>query len=256
MKNKNWSSLLILVIILFDIYFIVQTVRESAQVATAPFQMTAEANHELQTRVADLLTGMPQQSFEMDFAQIDKALKESITASIAYNPPTAIRLNQTVNIELLLNPSLEPSDLATQIPDSSSVVTASIQITPRMRAVLISQEDDAFIIQPVHDNSEQLISTSETTKWSWDVTAKKGGTHRITMIAYRLVKFDGQEYWREVESYKADIDVKVTLAQRLQTLDWKWIAGTLLIPLVVFGWKLLQNRNKRTSAPPGKRYRS
>ena len=50
---------MILVVIGIAAYFIVQTVRESARVATAPFQQVNEANHALQTQMADLLHPTP-----------------------------------------------------------------------------------------------------------------------------------------------------------------------------------------------------
>ena len=70
----------------------------------------------------------------------------------------------------------------------------------------------------------------------------------MTLVIYRLVKYEGQDYWREVEAYKADIDVKVTFIQRVQSFDWKWIAGFILAlvgsVLGVLTW--LNNRNKES----------
>jgi hypothetical protein len=59
MKNNNLLSLLILIVIGVAGYFIVQTVRESAQTATAPFQQVNEANRALQTQMANLLNPTP-----------------------------------------------------------------------------------------------------------------------------------------------------------------------------------------------------
>jgi hypothetical protein len=59
MKNNNLVPLLILVVIGVGAYFIVQTVRESAQAATEPFQQVNQANRALQTQMADLLHPTP-----------------------------------------------------------------------------------------------------------------------------------------------------------------------------------------------------
>ena len=59
MKNNNLLSILILVVIGVAAYFIVQTVRQSAQAATAPFQQVNEANRALQTQMANLLHPTP-----------------------------------------------------------------------------------------------------------------------------------------------------------------------------------------------------
>jgi hypothetical protein len=58
MKN-NLLSILILIVIGFAAYLIVQTVRQSAQTATAPFQQVNEANQALQTQMANLLNPTP-----------------------------------------------------------------------------------------------------------------------------------------------------------------------------------------------------
>lgn len=51
--------MLIIGVVLVAAYFIVQTVRESAQAATAPFQQVNQANQALQTQVSNLLNPTP-----------------------------------------------------------------------------------------------------------------------------------------------------------------------------------------------------
>jgi len=58
MKN-NLLSLLILGVIAVAAYFIVQTVQQSAQAATEPFQQVNEANRALQTQMSNLLNPTP-----------------------------------------------------------------------------------------------------------------------------------------------------------------------------------------------------
>jgi hypothetical protein len=59
MKNNSLLSILIIGVIVVAAYFIVQTVRESAQAATAPFQQVNQANQALQTQVSNLLNPTP-----------------------------------------------------------------------------------------------------------------------------------------------------------------------------------------------------
>ena len=58
MKN-NLLSLLIIIVIVGAAYMIVQTVRDTAQAATGPFQSLSEQNHAMQTQVANLLNPTP-----------------------------------------------------------------------------------------------------------------------------------------------------------------------------------------------------
>lgn len=59
MRNNSLTSLLIIGVVIVAAYFIVQTVRDSAQAATAPFQQVNQANQALQTQVSNLLNPTP-----------------------------------------------------------------------------------------------------------------------------------------------------------------------------------------------------
>jgi hypothetical protein len=181
-------------------------------------------------------------------AQIDDILRQSIKASIAHNEPQSMLLGETTTIELLLNPSLSPEALSTQVTAPGPVASASVQITPRMKALLLADDSSAFTIQPLYDNPEQLISGTETTQWTWRVTSLKSGTQRLTLVLYRLVQFDGVDYWREIESYRADINVQVTVAQRIGSLDWKWFVGILLTAILIPAfWRWMDYRKNKSN---------
>ncbi len=187
---------------------------------------------------------------EQQLSQIDQLMSQTMSASFAYNAPTSMQLNQTAALQLLLNPAISPDALATQIAESGLLVSGTIEVTPRMKAELKAQDEDALVIRPLY-NTEQIVSATETTTWEWWVTAKKEGNQHLTLVIYRLVKYEGQDYWREVKTYKADINITVTLAQRIQSLDWKWIAG-ILIPAILIPafWRWVdRRRNKRRRAP-------
>ena len=59
MKNNSLLSILIIAVVVVAAYFIVQTVRQSAQAATAPFNQVNQANQALQTQVSNLLHPTP-----------------------------------------------------------------------------------------------------------------------------------------------------------------------------------------------------
>jgi hypothetical protein len=186
---------------------------------------------------------------EDQLAQIDQMLSQSMNSSFAYNSPTTMTLNANATIELLLNPSLPAEQLESQIQESGSVTTGTIAITSQMKAQLISQDPDAFVIRPLHDDAIQLISGTDTTRWAWVVTAKKSGPQKLVLIIYRLVEYNGQDSWREVRSYQSDIDIQVTLAQRMQSIDWKWIVGIVVTALLIPAfWRLIDRRKKKSKS--------
>lgn len=200
------------------------------------------------------VTGGDQETLSAEdaFLQIDAVLDQSTKGSIAYNAPTDMSLNETVTIELLLNPTLSEPALVEQVQEQGEVFSSQIEITPRMKAEILSSDKDAFVIQQIHDKPVQIVSGTNTTSWSWYVTAKKGGTQNLTIVLYRYVKFEGEEYWREVETYRSDIAVKVTLLDKLLALNWYWIAGifvtAVLIPAFWRWMDLRGKKRKRTSS--------
>lgn len=201
------------------------------------------------TEAPSIPTEMPAESassLEGQMSRVDSALRQTLEAAIAYNKPESMKLDETVTVELLLNPSLSPEVLTEQVDEPGQVQGAKIQVTPRMKALLIVNDDEAFILKPIHDNAEQIISADETTRWAWLVTAKKGGRQSLTMVVYRLVEYDGKGYWREVESYKTDVNIQVTFFQRVQSWDWGWFAGILITAIAVPAfWRWIDRRKKQ-----------
>jgi len=183
---------------------------------------------------------------------VDDILSKALSASLAYNAPDQMLLYDERIIELLVNPSVSEQELGQQVEESGRVVTGTVQITPLMKAELKAQ-GEAFDIIALHDTSEQPISSTETTRWQWQVTAKKEGTQRLTMVVYMLVKYDGKDYWREVETYRNDISVNVTFGQRLSQIDWKWLVGLILTSGVTpFAWGWVKKRIPTRKAPPAR----
>ena len=59
MRNNNLFSLLILIVIVAGAYFIVQTIQQTQQAVSAPFEQVNQANQSLQTQVSNLLNPTP-----------------------------------------------------------------------------------------------------------------------------------------------------------------------------------------------------
>ncbi|MBN1427991.1 MAG: hypothetical protein JXB07_06370 [Anaerolineae bacterium] len=182
---------------------------------------------------------------EADLARVDELLRQTVSGNIAYNAPSSMTLDETIEIQMLLSPSLSSGELEQQIVESGEVISALIEITPQMKAVLKSANPEAFLIEALHDEPAQIVGGSEPTEWKWFVTARKGGTQELILIVYRLVEYEGTEYWRQVKSYESDIQVTVTFSQRLSQFDWKWVIGLVITAMTIPAlWGLLDRRNK------------
>jgi hypothetical protein len=200
------------------------------------------------TEAPQFTPGPPLASMDL----IDTVLRTDNSGSIAYNAPETVKRGETIKIQLLLSPTKSPEELQQQIVESGQVVSATIEITPLMKAVLRPADSEAFVIQDLHDAAVQLILTGEPTEWKWAVTAKKPGEQIIILSLYRLVKYDGQDYWRLVNTYESHIIVTVTIGQRLQMIDWKWLVGILLTLLSIPALWGIFKKNKTESVPQAK----
>ncbi len=216
----------------------------------------------------------PTLSVDEQFAQVEAELKRSMTGSFSYMAPATMKLDDTFIIQLLINPSLSPDELATKIVESSGLATSTmepgelvtndgaavnvisdrIEITPRMKAALMLEDLQAFDVQRLNDDDIQFVSATTPTEWQWAIKARKVGDQRIIILISRLVKIDGVESWRPVETYKADINVKVTALQRVSSLDWRWILtpiiGAALTWWAAWFWRRYDERKKKNSADP------
>jgi hypothetical protein len=189
---------------------------------------------------------------------IDNSLRQNTPASIAYNAPVTMGLNNTADITLLLNPSVSPADLSevlsTQIAGTGNVVTsAKIAITPFMRAELYSDDPNAIVVQSLTE-AEQIISNTDTTKWEWTITAKSVGEQSLTLVLNRLVQVGDQQSWREIETYKSTILVSVTFVQWIFTPQGEWTIGTaiaILSAMIAFLTYLYTRRKRMTRARRG-----
>jgi len=232
-------------------------------------------------------TPNPTLTLQAAFEESDRQFQEGWKANIAFIAPKSMELGDTFNIELLLDPSVSPADLEatlraqgsvftvtpesnisvtppgvnimTETPEPGELVTSEgepvdiksqqVEITNRMKAVLTSRDPDAFTIQSLHNDSEQIVSLVETTKWRWTIVAKKEGTQTLDLVIYQLIKYDDKEFWPQVEAYRSDIVVEVKATQWLKNLDWKWIFG-IVVPLLLIPafWRWIDQRSKQNNS--------
>jgi hypothetical protein len=179
-------------------------------------------------------------------AGIDTALQNAVKGHVVYAVPAAMQYEQTAEVQLTLSPIITGEDLKKQIFRQSLALTGDLEITPLMKAELMSADMQAFTIQPFHDSAEQVIIAGEPTQWRWSVTARKPGDQVLTLTLYRQIQYNGQMYWRMVETYENNIQVSISARQRFVNFDWKWLAGILLTAMFIPAfWRLIDREKKK-----------
>jgi hypothetical protein len=221
-------------------------------------------------------TPNPTQIFQAAFEEVDRQFEKTFSANIAFNSPKQMEKEATTSVELILSPSVSSPTLAAQVmkrgdfvastanPDTfiapsgsiNTIETEQIEITQYIKAELKSRDPEALTVTDMLD-SKQLASLDKPTTWRWSVTAKKEGKHTLELIISQLIRQDDKETWHEVETYKTDIVVEVTVADRVKSWNWFSIISAIaaigaIVGSIIGVWKWLDERKKKAaeSKPP------
>jgi len=187
-------------------------------------------------------------TLQAGFEESNRQHQQFVKANMAYIVPKEMQVGEEFIVELILKPGASQEDLRTEIAILSglptslaqpgtlvaeggavNVVPKEVEITPLMKAVLQTEDSTIFTVLPLQDTDIQVISLTESAKWRWLLTAKKDGKGTLALIMSRLIQYDGEDYWHEVESRTDTIVIKVTPLQRVQLWDWGKSIGWLLV---------------------------
>ncbi len=134
-------------------------------------------------------------------------------ANIAFNTPETMHYDETKPIQLILDPVRTLDEVKALVKEQGQVVGAEIDITPRMQASL---KGEGFKIVPISPEM-QAVLTNKSTQWRWDVTptVKENTTLSLYLSINMVMKVDGAETSRMVESFRREIKVNVTPQDRV-----------------------------------------
>jgi hypothetical protein len=179
---------------------------------------------------------------------VDK-ITEEMRANIAFNTPAIMHYDETSPIQLVLDPVRTLEEVKALVKEQGPVVGAEIDITPRMQASL---KGEGFNIVPISPEI-QAVLTNKPSEWRWDVTptVKENTTLSLYLTINMIMKVEGAETSRMVQSFRREIRVSITPKGWLEIVldafggDWKWLLGTIFIPLLI--WWFSQRKTKVAS---------
>ncbi|ALL70437.1 ornithine cyclodeaminase (plasmid) [Paraburkholderia caribensis MBA4] len=169
------------------------------------------------------------------FSAVDEALDKLQIGNIAFNSPSPMNVDDSARVELRLDLRLPPAALVKTISARGVVEYATIKVSDRMTAHLHGEE---FAIT-ANTPETQAVSSREPTSWLWMVKPKTVGQCELCLNLIAIVDIDGSRQERNIETFSRTIHVIVTPGQRVKKFvkeHWKWLSGTILIPLVGWWW--------------------
>jgi hypothetical protein len=167
--------------------------------------------------------------------ELDRLLSRLPTGQIAHQIPRKVALNEQATARLTLSPKSTREELQAQFDESAPIQFAEVKIGQRMRAALRGTEGH-FEIMAV-GSEEQAVSYQTDTEWQWTITPKKPGTEHVILTLDLLVKIEGEDSYRTIETYRDSVEITATIGQRVTMFwnaYWQFIIGTLLLPLLGF----------------------
>jgi hypothetical protein len=107
-----------------------------------------------------------------------------------------------------------------------------------MRVTLTADPKD-FTVQSL-SNQDQFVRAGSIARWDFDVTPLRGGLRRLRLLASMRVKVEGKDEIVDLPSYESEIRVAVAPVRAVGQFcatNWKWIAGTVAFPILVWAAK-------------------
>jgi hypothetical protein len=183
------------------------------------------------------------------FDEVDEALAALVKGSIAFNTPDRMQFRESRTIALLASPRLEVAalgeELRERIGGNDPIAVEALQIAPLMEAQL--EGAPGFEVTPLTP-VRQPVSRAAPTEWRWNVRANEAGRQTLHLTLNAIVTVDGERFPRSLNVLNREIEVDITALQRAGMFveaNWQWLAGTIVIPLLLFWWTNRKGRGAK-----------
>jgi hypothetical protein len=177
---------------------------------------------------------------------VDDLLAKLHVGNLAFNTPDSMGYGETRVIHLVMDGTKTVAQLESTIEEAGPKVGAEVKMADRMEAHLTGA---GFEITPITSET-QPVSLKETTDWKWDVRPKAFGEQSLHLAVNALLKVDGEDATRAIQTFDKDIRVTVSWPATLIAYPqdhWE-IATAIGAGVVGFGGWLFGLRKKKDKA--------
>lgn len=166
----------------------------------------------------------------------DPVISQLYKASLAFVVPSTANINDTLNAQLLIDPSKEVEELAKQLTNKGTTIKQEIRVSKKIIAKLTAADFDLKDVTP----NEQALSSTEPTEWLWELRPKSVGNHEIKLTVVAVIKVDNESSEHHIKTFDKVIKVTITPPQVILgwlSKYWQWLISTLIIPMAIFVYK-------------------
>lgn len=178
-----------------------------------------------------------------DIALVDRTFASLKPANIAFNAPSALWVNESAQVQLLLSLEKGLEDLKSELIEEGQKEGTEIKVSSRMEARLSGQSFQITAITP----EEQGITSQGITEWRWEVAPRATGRQHLHLTVTALLEIEGKTTRRSIRTFDKVIEVNISWYRQAADAiseNWKWAWGALLVPTL--GWWLKKSKKTRT----------
>jgi len=166
----------------------------------------------------------------------DSIISQLSVASMAFTVPSRSNIHDPVNIQLIIDKSVEPREAERELTKSGSKVSTKIMISKIMEAKVIAPDFTISELGP----SQQAMANSIPTEWNWTLIPKSPGVHDVHLIVTAIVNVDGVSTNKQIKTFDKVVTIDITVRQRFFEWfheNWKWVFSVVIGPALMVAWR-------------------
>lgn len=164
---------------------------------------------------------------------IQEELKQLREGKILFNPNKYMRVGNSEIIEARISKSLS-ADLGEGLKGRGEPIVEELSVGDVMKA---NVSGDGFDIKRM-SSAAQVVPDDDFAHWTWSVTPIKSGRRTLTLLVSVQIKVRGvSDTSRDMPVFERDVEVLINpvyTTRRFLAANWKWIAGTITIPPIIW----------------------
>jgi hypothetical protein len=158
-------------------------------------------------------------------------------ATIAFNTPESIKLGNSAEMQLIIDPSKTAEEVK-KLVRAEGVVEGSDIVVSKIAVVKVLAPE--FEVIEFVSQGRQAIDFNGPTEWRWTITPQKMGEHKVTVTVSAVIEIGSDRAERLIKVFDREIPVTVTPGDAVKlffTKNWQWMWSAVGLPFLVALWK-------------------
>jgi len=167
-----------------------------------------------------------------------------VKASIVFAIPSTANITQDIRAQLLIDLVHDLDELSAQLTAPGVHVKKKIYVSKIVMAKLDAADFEITNITP----TEQAISDFGSTEWLWNLRPKRAGSLQVNVSITAIIFVGDKSTSYHIKTYDQIVNIEVTAYQLVVSWlvkYWQWIISTMILPLIIWAWKIKNERNKK-----------